>query len=512
MATQTATAGGRQMIVDWFENNFKEAASKTTKTARLEDGRVSYSFSVINDSGMDFSRFSFKVKVLNKADKKEIGTATINAGEWSAGEKKTFKSNINIPEGVSGICFVMFSESLSYDGQPAETDGGLKDIGDFISGDGGMLGELFGTGGMPETGHTTTKTRSTTTTVGGTTTKTTKTTTTNGKRTTTTTTTVTSGNTGKSRSYAQRKSDKKLNKMRTGKSSVVVWTLVLGIMFLFASFADTNTMEQTVEYLGFGGFFLLGSLIYKLIVNKKGKRIRFYEANVKKRGNTPIDELAIKRGAKPDKVADELQQMIADGFFPEAYIDINNGLFVMTENGEPIESIEDSVAAGKKARRKAAREKGQVPDTIEDLMIMTDDAEIKAKLKSLKAIQDKVAARIVEVPNLEKQVKDYEEKYYPEVVRLTDEYNEKIANLDAADNDSNKSGLEINASQKSLAEQAKEIKEQLIKMIDLVIEASENLLERLHEDDINDISTDIKSLQATLASKGLLDSDFDVKL
>ena len=31
-----------------------------------------------------------------------------------------------------------------------------------------------------------------------------------------------------------------------------------------------------------------------------------------------------------------------------------------------------------------------------------------------------------------------------------------------------------------------------------------------HEDDIMDITTDIKMLQTTLASKGLLDSDFDI--
>jgi len=54
------------------------------------------------------------------------------------------------------------------------------------------------------------------------------------------------------------------------------------------------------------------------------------------------------------------------------------------------------------------------------------------------------------------------------------------------------------------------IKAQLISLIDSVTEASENLLERLHEDDIMDITTDIQRLQTTLASKGLLDSDFDI--
>ena len=66
----------------------------------------------------------------------------------------------------------------------------------------------------------------------------------------------------------------------------------------------------------------------------------------------------------------------------------------------------------------------------------------------------------------------------------------------------------INANPNYLAEQAEEIKKELITLIDSVTEASENLLEKLHEDDIMDITTDIKKLQTTLANKGLLDSDF----
>ena len=149
---------------------------------------------------------------------------------------------------------------------------------------------------------------------------------------------------------------------------------------------------------------------------------------------------------------------------------------------------------------------------------MTDDGEIKSKLKSLRTITKKIDARVEEVPDLEKQVKDFREKYYPEVVRLTDQYNEKIADMGKFGTEKPKdevitdaSGAPVlNTNPNYLQEQAAEIKTQLISLIDSVIEASENLLERLHEDDIMDITTDIQKLQTTLASKGLLDSDFDI--
>jgi DNA integrity scanning protein DisA with diadenylate cyclase activity len=213
-----------------------------------------------------------------------------------------------------------------------------------------------------------------------------------------------------------------------------------------------------------------------------------------------------------DQVADDLQKMIVAGFFKEAYVDVKNKLLVMTRNGEPIESVEKSAAVNRAAKRKAAREKGVVPESIDDLITMTDDGEIKGKLRSLRTITNKIDQRIEERPELEDQVKDFREKYYPEVVRLTDEYNEKIANLGtvAKEEKVTENPLEINTNPNYLEEQAQDIKKQLISLIDSVTEASENLLERLHEDDIMDISTDIKMLQTTLASKGLLDSDFDL--
>ena len=169
----------RGQVLQWFETDFKESAKRTTKTQRLEDGKVSYRFSVTNNSGIDFDRFSFRVRILNKADGKEIGNATIRTGEWAAGETKNFRSKIDIPADVRSISCMMFSESVEFEGQPAGVsvyrqrpsgdNGGvsdvlndLRDLGEMVTGadgSGGVLGELFGTGGMPET--TVTKTTTT---------------------------------------------------------------------------------------------------------------------------------------------------------------------------------------------------------------------------------------------------------------------------------------------------------------------------------------------------------------
>lgn len=533
----TNAIDARAAIAEWFETDFKDSAKATTKTSRLDDGRLSYSFSVVNNSGFDFDRFSFKIKVIDRTNNVEIGTASINAGKWAAGEKKNFKSRLAIPPGVRNLSFVMYANSLDYEAMPADgaapvvqnPSGSFRDIGDILTGadgSGGVFGELFGTGGMPQSGGKTVTTRTTTTrnANGTTTTKTTTTTTTRkpgsgtvdaaprrsgGQQT---------GSMDQNSTFAQRRNEKKLNKKRLGKSGWTVASLVTGILFLMSAAGSTGDPEFGLGVAIVGAILVAASGIMKLVLNSKAKRIRTYEAKVNRNGNTSIDDLAAYVGRPFNKVADDLQAMIADGFFPEAYVDINNRILVMTKDGVPLESVERSAAEIKAAKRKKARDGGLAPESLDDLITMTDDDELKLKLKTLRTITRQIDARVEAVPELEKQVKDFREKYYPEVVRLTDDYNEKIADMgkigtelrkDEVTTDSSGAPV-LNTNPNYLQEQADEIKDQLISLIDSVTEASENLLEKLHEDDIMDITTDIKMLQTTLASKGLLDSDFDI--
>ena len=534
----TNAIDARAAIAEWFETDFKDAAKATTKTSRLEDGRLSYSFSVVNNSGFDFDKFSFKIKVIDRTNNVEIGTASINAGKWASGEKKHFRSRLAIPAGVRNLSFVMYANSLDYEAMPADgtapvardAGGSFRDIGDVITGadgSGGVFGELFGTGGMPSSGKTvTTKTTTTRNANGTTTTRTTTTTTTRKPNTGTVNTAPRRQPSGgqqarpayESGTFTQRRNEKKLNKKRLGKSGWTIASLVTGILFLMSAAGSTDNPEFRLGVAIVGAVLIAVAGIMKLALNKKAKRIRTYEAKINKNGNTSIDDLASYVGKPFNKVADDLQAMIADGFFPEAYVDINNRMLVMTKNGVPIEPVEKSAAERKAAKRRAARDKGEVPETLDDLIIMTDDAELKSKLKALRTVTKKIDARIEEVPELESQVKDFREKYYPEVVRLTDDYNEKIADMGKLETEllkeevtTDASGAPVlNTNPNYLQEQADDIKAQLISLIGTVTEASENLLERLHEDDIMDITTDIKMLQTKLASKGLLDSDFDL--
>lgn len=528
-----ATQSINSAVAEWFESNFKESAKLTTKTSRLQDGRLSYSFSVVNDSGFNFDDFSFRIRVIDKSSNEEIGTATIKAGAWKAGEKKTFRSKLTIPPDVKSLSFVMYSNSLRYtisqedknaiDAAFDEADDVMRDIGRVFGNtgtEGGIFGELFSNGGMPETRGTTTTQTTTTRSADGTTT-TTRTTTTRpagsgtvnagGAR----TTTSQGSQAGGMSTYTQRKMQKKLDKMRLGKSGWTVVALVFGLMFLLFAMA-AEEIPVAIAY-GICGIIGLGvAAVTKIRNTNRAKRIRTYESKVNYKGNTYIDDLAAAVGKSYEKTADELQQMIADGFFPGAYVDFKNRLLVMTKDGQPMESVEKSVALGNRARRKAGDE--TTPESLDDLITMTEDAEIKSKLKRLRAVTKKIDARVEEVPELGKQVKEFREKYYPEVVRLTDAYNDKIADL-AKGSDKPKEAVTtsadgapvINSNPNYLEEQAAEIKKQLISLIDSVTEASDNLLERLYEDDIMDITTDIQSLQTTLASKGLLDSDFDIQ-
>ena len=531
-----AAMNERQAVVEWFESDFKKSAAATTKTSRADDGKLKYSFSVVNNSGFDFDKFSFRIKVINKADGSEIGTATIKAGEWPEGAKKVFKSKLAIPPDVRSLSFVMYANSLDFEARSADSlTSAAKDLGDAIKGmgdaitgadgSGGVFGELFGTGGMPETPGTVNAdpARSSQGSAQRTMNQAPRS---SSQRTVDQTPRSSSQrtvnqaprSTSPSKTYSQRKTEKKLNKKRLGKSGWTLASLFTGIMFILAAMGSTDDPQFRMQ-IGIAGVVFLGVAgVLKLIQNARAKKIRTYESRVNMNGNTSIDDLAAYVGKPFNKVADDLQAMIADGFFPGAYVDLENRLLVMTRNGQPIESVEKSAAINNRARRKASRDKNAVPESLDDLITMTDDPQIKSKLRTLRSVTKKIDARVEEVPELEKQVKDFREKYYPEVVRLTDDYNDKIADMGkiygGTNNDeigTDSSGAPVIGSNPNyLQEQADEIKAQLISLIDSVTEASENLLEKLHEDDIMDITTDIKMLQTTLASKGLLDSDFDI--
>ena len=524
----------RSAVIEWFKTRFSQEAANSAKTSRLPDGSLGFVFSVVNSSGVDFDNFMFKVRVADGNSGRELGSANINAGQWKRGDKKNFKSALKVPANVTNISFIM--EPISYETREDDSISdaardmidAAKEMGQAFgkAGEdvGSMFGELFGTGGMPDSDEMggamaqqapraqqvpraqqsarpqaqrqqaqSTQARPVVNPV---------------------------HSVGQAaQSFSKKKLEKKLNKKRMGKSGWIVAGIVIGVIFLMAAGGSIMGSPDQIMYAGIGVASLVATLVGKLVLNNKAKRIRTYETKVNKQGNTSIDDLCSYVGRPFEKVADELHQMIVDGFFPDCYVDIDNRLLVMTKDGKPIEDVARSAAFNKKAKRKAARDGGAVPETLDDLITMTDDVEIKNKLKALRTVTKKIDARVEQVPELEKQVTDYREGYYPEVVRLTDEYNEKIVDMGKYGEENVKAEVTeaadgspiLNTNPNYLQEQAAEIKAQLISLIDSVTEASENLLERLHEDDIMDITTDIKMLQTTLASKGLLDSDFDVK-
>ena len=522
----------RRAVIEWFKTRFSQEAGATAKTSRLPDGSLGFVFSVVNSSGVDFEDFSFQVKVGDRDTGREIGSATINAGKWNRGDKKNFKSALRVPDNVKNITFVM--EPVSYEAHEADSlSEAARDMMDAARGMGqalgkagedmgSMFGELFGTGGMPDSdgGGSAMAQQAPRAQQSARPAARPQTQRPAARPQTQRPAVNPVQSVGQAaQSFSKKKLEKKLNKKRMGRSGWTIAGIVIGVIFLMAAGGSIMGSADQIMYAGIGVASLVATLIGKLILNNKAKRIRTYETKVNKNGNTSIDDLCSYVGRPFEKVADELHQMIVDGFFPDSYVDIDNRLLVMTKDGKPIEDVARSAAFNKKAKRKAARDGGAVPESLDDLITMTDDAEIKAKLNALRTITKKIDARVEQVPELEKQVIDYREKYYPEVVRLTDEYNEKIVDMGKYGEDNVKAEVTesaegapvLNTNPNYLQEQASEIKTQLISLIDSVTEASENLLERLHEGDIMDITTDIKMLQTTLASKGLLDSDFDVK-
>ncbi len=133
--------------------------------------------------------------------------------------------------------------------------------------------------------------------------------------------------------------------------------------------------------------------------------------------------------------------------------------------------------------------KGEYVKQLAALSEKSNDEEIKGKISALIPVMEKVYARAAEVPGSETEVKRLTDRYLPMVINSTSSYTSYAAK-----------GID--------GEDMEELREEVIKGLDLVTEACDTLLKRLYEDGIVDASTDISVLEMLLKQDGLLGSDF----
>ncbi len=241
--------------------------------------------------------------------------------------------------------------------------------------------------------------------------------------------------------------------------------------------SDLIDMMPIFCFLGGG----LGCLWAGQRQKKKLRRCRQYLAMIGRRQSISISSLASATGRSPDKVREDLQDMLDDGCFPAGFLDYGGDMLVLSAEG-----LRDQPQPDPKPEKKPS-----------------PDEEENAVLAEIRAVNDAIAheglsAQIDRIGVITAKIFDYQKShperspqlhsflsyYLPTTLKILRAY----AQLEAQ-------GIE--------GENITAAKQRIEGMMDKVVEGFEKQLDQLFQGDVLDITTDVQVLEQMLSKDGL---------
>jgi 5-bromo-4-chloroindolyl phosphate hydrolysis protein len=259
----------------------------------------------------------------------------------------------------------------------------------------------------------------------------------------------------------------------------------------------------------FGALFIVSLIVffYGIRLRKRATRFRLYLKVLNGRTYCAIKEFAAAGGWGTKFIIADIRKMIRAGLFEEGYLDEQESCF-MTD----YKTYSQYTEALKNARRREEeeeREKSKSPEGgdelrktvaegknyIREIKAANDalpEAEISEKLDILEQITSKIFDYVEQHPEKLPEIRKFMSYYMPITLKLVNAYQR----------------FGVHGSNTSEAEDAKlEIRG----TIDTINKAYRNLLTKLMQADILDVSSDISALETILAQEGLTGDGFTAK-
>lgn len=235
------------------------------------------------------------------------------------------------------------------------------------------------------------------------------------------------------------------------------------------------------------------------------KRFKRYQKVLNGRTYCMIQELSTATGAETKEIIKDLRKMIKAGVFTEAYLDEQETCLMTdyktyTQYLETMKNAKEKQAAEKKEKEKwANRQDGNVlKETIDEgknyiqIIKAANDAlpevEISEKLDQLETVTTKIFDYVEQHPDKLPEIRKFMCYYMPITLKLVKAYQ----NFD-----------EHGFNEEEIISTKLEIKGTL----DTINLAYQNLMKKLMQADILDVSSDISALETILAQEGLTDDE-----
>jgi len=210
----------------------------------------------------------------------------------------------------------------------------------------------------------------------------------------------------------------------------------------------------------------------------KAKRFRKYLALIGRRECIPVAKLAAAMPVSPARALDDLQEMLDKEYIPRGYLDYASGLLMLTDEGMPEDKPEPEPApAGMEREDAMLREIREVNDSI-------INPALSRKIDRVGEITGRIFAYLRRNPDKENRLRSFLSYYLPTTLKILRAY----AQMEAQ-------GIE--------GENITTAKERIEGMMDKVVEGFEKQLDRLFQDDVMDVTSDVAVLEQMLNKDGL---------
>ena len=238
-------------------------------------------------------------------------------------------------------------------------------------------------------------------------------------------------------------------------------------------------------------------------IRRRVKRFKKYVRYIDNNSYLLIEDLARFVKQKDKFVIKDLEKMIQRGMFLEGHIDEEEKYFMINDEvytdylnlqkqqiEEYNKKIEEEVYVSERNELETTIQLGRnYIKQINDIKNELHRDEIAVKLEKLTHVSSQIISQVEKNSKKISEVNKFINHYLPVTIKLVNSYKELNKQVVQGDN-------------------IEKAKNEIIKSIDVINSAFENLLDDLFEDVVLDVSTDISVLKTLFKQEGLAEEDF----
>jgi hypothetical protein len=229
------------------------------------------------------------------------------------------------------------------------------------------------------------------------------------------------------------------------------------------------------------GLALLGSGIARA---RKANRFDHYLRLIGKNQRITVRALAEAMPASQKAVCDDLQEMIARGYFDAAYLDAGHGILVLSDEGIREEAPKPAEPAPAPEPAAPASAENEFLARIRAANDAIAHPVLSEKIDRIEELTRKIFTLLEEHPEKEAELRSFTNYYLPQTLKILDAYGKLEAQ-----------GVE--------GENITQAKQRIEAMMDKLVEGYAQQLDRLFSADVLDITAEISVMESMLAKDGL---------